>query len=549
MHLEHVELLGRILAGLGLFFVGIRLLSANMLQFASLRLRQLIGRATSRPVLASLLGVAGGFLMQKPSGVIAILASMQAGGLISLRQAMPIIAWCNIGLALLAFYVVIPIGVFVSYTIGVTGLLLMFSKKKQRVALVTAVFGAALLFYGLEEMKAGTGALRSYGWFQATVGYANASPMVALLVGAFTAAVTQSFIAIAIMAVGLVGAGALGAPQAMMIIYGANFGVGCFRRLMTASLTGESQQLFLYQNFFRYVGTAGSVLLFYVPVSGIPVMLYLARLVTPAVDTQLALIFLACNLPAVLAGSLFQERFARLIERKSPKTAEDDLGRLKFLAAADPEDREDALNRLAGEVAARVRNLSRYLDTARAGSDSSLTPEVIHRAGDVIYDQIAAFEQEFMKRPLTPDEAARLSMILNHQALVRILDDALFHMACLFRDRVAKAPGNLRAKADPLLEAMDTFVPSLADAMASGDARDAALLLAMTGDKGALMDEVRHRYLANPAGAQPADQAVILELTNSFEHATWIIHRLANLLAQGGCREPGGLKGTGCFLI
>jgi phosphate:Na+ symporter len=99
VNLEHVEMLGRILAGLGLFFVGIKLLSVNMQQLASLRLRQLISRATSQPILASLLGAAGGFLMQKPSGVIAILSSMQAGGLITLRQAMPIIAWCNIGLA------------------------------------------------------------------------------------------------------------------------------------------------------------------------------------------------------------------------------------------------------------------------------------------------------------------------------------------------------------------------------------------------------------------------------------------------------------------
>jgi phosphate:Na+ symporter len=538
VNLEPVELLGRILAGLGLFFVGIKLLSSNMQQLASLRLRQWIGRATSHPVLAALLGAAGGFLLQKPSGVIAILAGMQAGGLIRLRQAMPIIAWCNIGLALLAFYVVIPIGIFVSYTIGVTGLLMMFSRRKHHIALVTAVFGAALLFYGLEEMKAGTAVLRSYAWFQTAIGYANASPLVALVIGAFTAAVTQSFIAVAIMAVGMVDTGALGAPQAMMIIYGANFGVGFFRRLMTASLTGENKQLFLYQNFFRYVGTVGSVLLFYVPVDGMPVMLYLARLVTSAVDTQLALIFLMCNLPAVLASSLLQERFARLIERLSPATAEDDLARLKFLVAANPEDQEDTLNRLADEVTARVRKLGGYVDAVRPGNTSPLTPDLIHRSGDVIYQQITAFEQEFMKRPLTSEQTVRLSMILNRQALVRMLDDALFHLAGLFRAGVAKAPGNLRAKADPLLEAMDTFVLSLADAMASGDALDADMLLTMTRDKGSLMDKVRSQYLADPAGAQPAGQAILIELTNSFEHTTWIIHRLAGLLARRAPHTP-----------
>ncbi|MBI4859962.1 MAG: hypothetical protein HY815_06825, partial [Candidatus Riflebacteria bacterium] len=164
-----IKLLGSILAGLGLFFAGIKLLSSSMQQLASARLRQLINRTASRPIVSRFLGVMGGFLMQKPSGVIAILTSMQANGLINLRQAMPIVAWCNVGMALLAFFVVIPISTLVAYILGITGFLMMFCTNRKRVTTVTAVFGAALLFYGLEEMKRGTGDLRSFAWFQQTV--------------------------------------------------------------------------------------------------------------------------------------------------------------------------------------------------------------------------------------------------------------------------------------------------------------------------------------------------------------------------------------------
>ena len=530
----YIEILGKILAGLGLFFVGIKLLSSSMREMSGPKLRQLIAKSTSHPIIASALGVFGGLVMQKPSGVIAILTSMQSCGLITLRQAMPIVAWCNIGLALLAFFVVIPISVFVSYIVGVSGFFMMFSTNKKHVVVVTAIFGAALLFFGLEEMKNGAESLREFEWFRNMVLYSNQSTIVALLVGVAVAAVTQSFLAIALMAVSLVQAGALGEQQAVMIIYGANVGVGFFRRLMTASMTGEAKQLFLYQNFFRYVGTGGSVLLFYVArVDDMPAVLYLAKLATSDVGVQMALIFLSCNLPAVVIASLFQERFALLLERFSPLTPEDELTKLRYLAAADQNSARDMLDKINSELAVRARILVQYCESALSGGTPTVAPEAVHHSTNTALGEIAAFTNRLPKCSLTAEETRRLSVLMNVQPLLRMLDDSLFQMTGIARDGRNKVAEPLQAPIDNLVEAMETLILFLADAMSSGDVIDMAMLENLAMDKHQIMTDIRGKYLDARRTDSEVEKGILLDLTIHYEHCVWIINRLANLIKRG----------------
>ncbi len=524
------NVLGQIIAGLGLFLVGIKLLSTSMQQIAGPKLRQLIAKTVSKPLIASLLGLSGGFIMQKPPGVIAILTSMQSSGLINLRQAMPVIAWCNIGLAILAFFVVIPISVFVCYIIGISGFLMMFSKKKKNVIIMSALFGAALLFFGLEQMKAGTAILNGFDWFKQMILFSNQSTVIAFLIGVFVAAITQSFIAIAIMAVSLVSVGTIGELQAMMLIYGANVGVGFFRRLITSSMTGESKQLFLYQNFFRYIGTAGSVLLFYlVRIDGIPFALYISKLITGDLGTQMAIVFLFCNLPAVIFASLFQERFALFLEKKSPPTTADELIKLKHLSLANQDDNSDMLDKIDSELAVRAKLMSDYLDSARADIRPKNTPESIHQSTEIVFNEISAFESLLAGRKLAKEETERLSVTMNIQTLLQMLDDNLFKMVILVRDKVNKSlVTELKKSIESLVEVSDSLVLSLTDALMTNDEFDIVALDTITADKYIFMKNFRMKHLE----LSESDNSLLLGVTNYFEHIAWIVNRLANLIQK-----------------
>jgi len=86
------------LAGLGLFFVGVKNLSTTMGQMTGRRMRQWVTRAASHPVLGAVIGTVSGALTQSTNAVTIILVSLAQTGLLSAADATPILSWSNVGL-------------------------------------------------------------------------------------------------------------------------------------------------------------------------------------------------------------------------------------------------------------------------------------------------------------------------------------------------------------------------------------------------------------------------------------------------------------------
>src|SRR4051812_9545480 len=89
--------------GLGLFFLGLRMVGESLRRLAGPGFREVIKRTSHRPLLTAGLGVGVGALMQSATAVTFIMVSMTGSGLIKARAAAPIIVWCNVGLTALAF--------------------------------------------------------------------------------------------------------------------------------------------------------------------------------------------------------------------------------------------------------------------------------------------------------------------------------------------------------------------------------------------------------------------------------------------------------------
>src|SRR5215469_4817383 len=85
------------IAGLGLFFSGLKMLDTNLRQATGRKLRTIIGRLTRRPWVAGLVGMVSGALVPSSSGILFILVSLTTSGLTTVRRALPIIAWANVG--------------------------------------------------------------------------------------------------------------------------------------------------------------------------------------------------------------------------------------------------------------------------------------------------------------------------------------------------------------------------------------------------------------------------------------------------------------------
>jgi Na+/phosphate symporter len=102
-----------ILAGLGLIFIGIKLVAASLGLLAGRGLRQLVAHSTGSYPASALIGLFAGGLTQSTNAITVILMSLFTADLITLNQAAPIMAWANVGTSALVLAVAINIHLFV----------------------------------------------------------------------------------------------------------------------------------------------------------------------------------------------------------------------------------------------------------------------------------------------------------------------------------------------------------------------------------------------------------------------------------------------------
>src|SRR5215468_895868 len=113
------SILANIIAGLGLFFSGLRLIDSNLRQAAGRRLRTIIGRLTQQTWVASLVGLLAGAFIQSSSGIVFILVSLVSSGLTTVKRALPIVTWANVGCSALIFAAVLDLLLAILYLLGV----------------------------------------------------------------------------------------------------------------------------------------------------------------------------------------------------------------------------------------------------------------------------------------------------------------------------------------------------------------------------------------------------------------------------------------------
>ena len=130
------ETIATVLAGLGLFFVGIKLLRDNAKQIISRRFRMFVSKWMESSLRASSLGVLSGFATQSTSVATFITASLTSSGLTTVRKALPVIIWANAGCSTLVLLAVLDIKYAVLIILTISSICFAFDKPtKHRYAI------------------------------------------------------------------------------------------------------------------------------------------------------------------------------------------------------------------------------------------------------------------------------------------------------------------------------------------------------------------------------------------------------------------------------
>lgn len=524
-----------ILAGLGLFFIGVKSLGANMSQLAGRSLRRWVARSTGSYLLSAVIGTLSGALTQSTNAITVILMSLTSADLITVPRAKPILAWANVGTAALVLLAAVDIRLFVYALVGVTGLCfyLNLDRSTRWRPLVSAVLGLGLLMLGIELIRTGSEAFRTIAWLRALFQELAQWPVAAILGGAALAFIAQSSATVSVLAIAMVVAHLLTFDQAMLTVYGASIGSGLGTYAVAAKIRGASRQLALFQAIIKLVGVA--ILLPFYAVehyAGIPLVGAGIQALTADPSTQVAFVYLACQLAAVLTQVLGGEAMQPLLERWSPPQPQESLGKPRFLYDQAIDDPETALTLVDREQARLFALLPLYfgLDEPFGDDAPRIERDAILPVAQALGRSIGNFLGDLAD---TGAERSVLEAVSEHQArnaLIVSIHESVGDLARQLAQPFESAA--LRTLADHLREGLGALLLTAEEAVRTLDRDEIALMKRLTADRDSVVDQLRRSAIAADQGLTAADHRHLYSVTSAFELIVWMLRRYSALLTQ-----------------
>jgi len=499
--------------GLGLFFLGLRLIGDNLRRLIGPGFRAVIKRSTQSPALGGVLGVVFGALMQSATAVTFVLVSMTGSGLIKPAAAAPIIIWCNVGLTALAFVATLDIQSYVALLVGGAGIVMGTIRQARWQTAAGAVLGLGLILIGLEQMGAGAAPLKDAPWFRDAMAAATSNPLLAFFTGLAAAAILQSNTGAVMLVITLASGGLIELRPAMLMIYGTNLGAIGLRLFLSTGLRGEQLRLVRLEDLFCVVSALIMLGLYAVEAAGVPLGAALVHALSDSLATQLAIIFLLSNLLPALVMTPSLKAWRRLLEKFWPDTpAADDPSRPLYLRKQALDDPPTALDLLG-------RELARLLGTIRI-EPGKAAPDEDMPDGDFqnLAQAIENFAAKLASRNTISEELARTLHLRRAQlSLIRHIEEAVRY----FSSAASHREGSTAL--DQALTSLLALATKAAEENQPGTVRALSEETRLKGKSIRSLQEAAHTASAS------------LSATASFEDfamAVWTLHRLAKLLAR-----------------
>lgn len=527
---EQLEHLLRILAGLGLFFVGIKMLGKSLRSMASSSFRRRAQKMSATVWLAALWGSVAGFATQSGRTTALILASLVQGRILEVRMAAPLVIWANFGCTLIVFAAVFPIKFLILFLLGVTGISLAFEKPRKFQSVVSAAFGLALMLYGLAQISEAAGGFTEYRWFTDSMHLMNKSFVLAFFIGLALTVIAQSHMAIILIALAMTSSGLFDFEHAVMVIYGTHVGSSVITYLTGAHFKGRAMQVVWVQVLYNLVIVAIFLSLFVVEkIFGTHFLHQLALSLSDEVDVQAAIVAILMNLVGPLLLMVTLKPFLRVCERRSPPLETENLSQPEYL-------QDDLVNSpVAGlmlcekEQLRLLRRLPHYLAALRDGQDKpKVEPPVYHQAYGEVSRYIQHFQNSLITHSLSADETEWLVNLQNRQELLNTIEAACFTLW----EELNGLPdsSNVHLLGQQIIEALDTMILTAISALDDRDLGECDMLDTMTAERGESMEQIRKRYLASADNVSPEHRNNVLRITSVFERASWSLGRYGKLL-------------------
>ena len=224
MEINWQDMIFQFIGGLGIFLFSIKYMGDALQKAAGDRLRSILDKYTTNPLMGVLVGIVVTVLIQSSSGTTVITVGLVSAGFMTLRQAIGVIMGANIGTTVTAFIIGLDVGAYALPIMAVGAFLIFFVRQTKVRNFGEVVFGFGGLFLGLEMMSDGMKPLRSLEAFtDMTLALSN-HPILGVVAGTVFTLIVQSSSATVGILQGLYTEGLVDLQAALPILFGDNIG-------------------------------------------------------------------------------------------------------------------------------------------------------------------------------------------------------------------------------------------------------------------------------------------------------------------------------------
>jgi phosphate:Na+ symporter len=412
-----------ILGGVGLFLLGMSIMTSGLKASAGPELRTMLSKAAATPMSSTFWGIVVTLLVQSSSATTMTTIGLVSAGLLTFTQGLGLVFGANIGTTGTAWLVAL-IGVRVRLTTAAlpmifVGALIKLLARGRISAAGGALAGFALVLFGLTTLQQGMSGLAErmnpadlpivYG---AGVGWGSNvfAVLILVLVGVAMTTVMQSSTAAIAVTQSAFFAGAIGFDQACALIIGQNVGSSTSSALAAIGASLTAKRVALAHIFVNLTGALIMLVLF-------PVMMPLLIRASHTVEgvTLLAVYHTIFNVSGVAALLPFIHRFKRFIERILPERGPRLTRCLDPAALMTPLTAEEAVRRtVARSLETMCGSIGSALTATSPGTSVEAGKEAasVSKASDALR-QARQFMSEASGRPESKEDQERLTKTLH----------------------------------------------------------------------------------------------------------------------------------------
>ncbi len=257
--MQLIESLIWLLAGVGVFIVGMNFMGDALEKSASSGMKRLLEKISNNRFSGVGIGAGVTAIIQSSSATSVMVIGLVNAGVMTLMQATPIIMGANIGTTITGVLVALKNDFFnmAMYALAFAGVMMGFAKKEKVKLAGLLCSGLGLIFVGLNVMSSE----EAFGNPLVEELFTNIFehidfPLLLILVGAIFTALIQSSSAATGVVITMVGTGILPLDLALFIVLGANIGTCVTALLASIGANANSKRVALIHFTFNFIGTA-----------------------------------------------------------------------------------------------------------------------------------------------------------------------------------------------------------------------------------------------------------------------------------------------------